>query len=200
MKASGAQGSTTPQGKHKHGDKKSKSLKRAGSPALSESSGNESSRKKMKKTAATAPGSRSGTPIPGAARKKKLGAGSTSDGEATAGEMSDGAGPKKKMRLVGSTKGTPSASRAGSPAPAGKSAVSNATLSPSNANRYNRCIAAAFVCGDRTLGDFGKNPRRRHQHRGANQALPVSCRRQARSDGQGRLDQACHAALRVWPG
>lgn len=82
----------------------------------------------MKKTAATAPGSRSGTPIPGAARKKKLGAGSTSDGEATAGEMSDGAGPRKKIKLVGSNKGTPSASRAGSPTPAGKFAVSLVTL------------------------------------------------------------------------
>ncbi|ATY66109.1 Transcription Factor Rap30 interaction [Cordyceps militaris] len=107
------------QGKHKPADKKSKSLKRAGSPALSESSGNESSRKKMKKTAVTAPGSRAGTPIPGAVRKKKLGAGSTSDGEATAGEMSDGAGPRKKIKLVASAKGTPSASRAGSPVPAG---------------------------------------------------------------------------------
>ncbi|OAA55993.1 Transcription Factor IIF, Rap30/Rap74, interaction [Cordyceps fumosorosea ARSEF 2679] len=121
-KASGAQGSTTPQEKQKHGDKKSKSLKRAGSPALSESSGNESSRKKMKKSVVTAPGSRAGTPIPGAARKKKLGAGSTSDGEATAGEMSDGAtGPRKKIKLVGSAKGTPSASRAGSPAARGPS-------------------------------------------------------------------------------
>ncbi|KAJ3493526.1 hypothetical protein NLG97_g4676 [Lecanicillium saksenae] len=120
-KASGSQGSSTPSGKHKHGDKKGKSLKRAGSPALSESSGNESSRKKIKKTATTAPGSRSGTPIPGVPRRSKIGAGSTSDGEATAGEMSDGAGPRKKIKLVGSTKGTPSASRAGSPTPAGAS-------------------------------------------------------------------------------
>ncbi|KAF1733972.1 Transcription initiation factor IIF subunit alpha [Beauveria bassiana] len=120
-KVSGAQGATTPQGKQKHGDKKNKSLKRAGSPALSESSGNESSRKKLKKTAATAPGSRSGTPVPGVVRKKKLGAGSASDGEATAGEMSDGAGPRKKMKLVSSANGTPSASRAGSPTPAGAS-------------------------------------------------------------------------------
>jgi hypothetical protein len=72
----------------------------------------------MKKTSATAPGSRSGTPGPNAPRKSKVGAGSTSDGEATAGEMSDSAGPRKKIKLVGSAKGTPSASRAGSPVPA----------------------------------------------------------------------------------
>lgn len=121
-KATGSQGST-PQGKK--GEKKSKSLKRAGSPALSESSGNESSRKKIKKTTSAATGSRAGTPIPGALRKGKMGAGSTSDGEATAGEMSDGAGPRKKIKLVGSTRGTPSASRAGSPAPAGKLAAAS---------------------------------------------------------------------------
>jgi transcription initiation factor TFIIF subunit alpha len=47
-----------------------------------------------------------------------MGAGSGSDGEATAGEMSDGAiSRKKKIKLVGSNRGTPSASRAGSPNP-----------------------------------------------------------------------------------
>ncbi len=56
--------------------------------------------------------------MPNAARKSKIGAGSTSDGEATAGEMSDSAGPRKKIKLVGSARGTPSASRAGSPVPA----------------------------------------------------------------------------------
>ncbi|KND91238.1 Transcription initiation factor IIF subunit alpha [Tolypocladium ophioglossoides CBS 100239] len=123
-KVAGSKGTTTPQGKQKQGDlvKKSKSLKRAGSPALSESSGNESSRKKMKKTVGTAPGSRAGTPLPqtNAARRPKIaGAGSGSDGEATAGEMSDGAGPRKKIKVVGSSgRGTPAASRAGSPNPA----------------------------------------------------------------------------------
>lgn len=45
------------------------------------------------------------------------GAGSTSDGEATAGEMSDGAGGKVKRRphLGTGAKGTPTGSRAGSP-------------------------------------------------------------------------------------
>jgi transcription initiation factor TFIIF subunit alpha len=109
---------------------KAKSLKRAGSP-VSESSGNESVRKKpkVKKTAAgssvagvanSARGSRAGTPVPAAIGKRKgnLGAGSGSDGEATAGEMSDGAGVrKKKIKLVASNRGTPSASRAGSPIP-----------------------------------------------------------------------------------
>lgn len=48
-----------------------------------------------------------------------MGAGSGSDGEATAGEMSDGAVSKrKKLKIVShSARGTPSASRAGSPNP-----------------------------------------------------------------------------------
>ncbi|KAH7022431.1 hypothetical protein EDB80DRAFT_8198 [Ilyonectria destructans] len=121
-KAKGSKGTSTPQGKNKSDPaKKGKSLKRQGSPALSESSGNESSRKKLKKTATPATGSRAGTPLPqGAAmRRSKMGAGSGSDGEATGGEMSDGAGPKKKkLKLVSSSaRGTPSASRAGSPIP-----------------------------------------------------------------------------------
>ncbi|ENH75255.1 Transcription initiation factor IIF subunit alpha [Fusarium oxysporum f. sp. cubense race 1] len=96
------------------------SLKRAGSPALSESSGNESSRKKLKKNVTSATGSRSGTPLlQGGAARRPTAAGSGSDGEATAGEMSDGAAPKrKKLKLVSSSaRGTPSASRAGSPNP-----------------------------------------------------------------------------------
>ncbi|KAF7560241.1 hypothetical protein G7046_g3909 [Stylonectria norvegica] len=122
-KGSSSKGTNTPQGKQKPGDplKKGKSLKRAGSPALSDSSGNESTRKKLKKTATPATGSRAGTPLPSiGGRLGKLGAGSGSDGEATGGEMSDGAGPrKKKIKLVSnSARGTPSASRAGSPAPA----------------------------------------------------------------------------------
>ncbi|GJN79286.1 transcription Factor IIF, Rap30/Rap74, interaction [Purpureocillium lilacinum] len=123
-KGGAPKGTLTPQGKQKHGDlvKKTKSLKRAGSPALSESSGNESSRKKMKKSSTTAPGSRAGTPLPQgtAVRRPKVGgAGSGSDGEATGGEMSDGAGPRKKIKVMGSSaKGTPAVSRAGSPNPA----------------------------------------------------------------------------------
>ena len=112
--------SSLPHGKQKPSEisKKGKSLKRAGSPALSESSGNESSRKKIKKTATPVTGSRSGSPLPQAAsRKTKGGAGSGSDGEATAGEMSDSAISRRKVKLVGSSKGTPSGSRAGSPVP-----------------------------------------------------------------------------------
>ncbi|CAF3513896.1 hypothetical protein SNK03_007093 [Fusarium graminearum] len=119
---SGSKGTNTPSGKKPESSKKGKSLKRAGSPALSESSGNESSRKKLKKNAASAAASRSGTPLPqGAAARRALGAGSGSDGEATAGEMSDGAMAKrKKLKLVShSARGTPSASRAGSPNPQG---------------------------------------------------------------------------------
>ncbi|KAL6915891.1 hypothetical protein ACHAPO_005347 [Fusarium lateritium] len=118
---SGSKGTNTPSGKKPESSKKGKSLKRAGSPALSESSGNESSRKKLKKNATSAAASRSGTPLPqGAAARRAMGAGSGSDGEATAGEMSDGAMGKRKLKLVShSARGTPSASRAGSPIPQG---------------------------------------------------------------------------------
>ncbi|KAH7327832.1 hypothetical protein B0I35DRAFT_415864 [Stachybotrys elegans] len=120
-KSKGSGAPSGSQGKQKSGEpqKKSNALKRAGSPALSESSGNESSRKKIKKSA-TASGSRSGTPLPqqAAARRSKLGAGSGSDGEGTAGEMSDGAVARKKIKAVGSAgKGSPVVSRAGSPNP-----------------------------------------------------------------------------------
>ena len=147
-----SKGTNTPSGRPKHSDplKKAKSLKRPGSPNLSESSGNESSRKKHKKkhapsqplgTSTPTPGSRPMSPAPSspqtAPRKTsnvlkltvapaKLteiasappnpspGSGNAmSDGEATGGEMSDGSRPRKlKFRV-----GTPSGSRAGSPAP-----------------------------------------------------------------------------------
>jgi transcription initiation factor TFIIF subunit alpha len=57
----------TPSGRPKHTDalKKNKNgLKRSGSPNLSESSGNESSRKKQKKNASSRP-SGTNTPVPG---------------------------------------------------------------------------------------------------------------------------------------
>ena len=123
MNASGAstKGNTTPSGGKKGLDplKKSKTLKRPGSPNLSDSSGNESSRKKKVKTAKNSSlgPSRSTTPLPG-----RLRAGATSDGEGTAGEGSD-AGQKKKIKIktggTGAT-GTPAGSRAGSPVPSGK--------------------------------------------------------------------------------
>ncbi|OAA68426.1 transcription initiation factor iif subunit [Niveomyces insectorum RCEF 264] len=123
---------TTPSGKQKATDalKKSKSLKRPGSPNLSESSETESSRKKMKKhaTGSVRP-SRSTTPLPGQPKTKGPKGGALSDGEATGGEMSDGpAGGKRRIKIVGSgAKGTPSGSRATSPAPA---ASSQGQLSP----------------------------------------------------------------------
>ncbi|KAG0650568.1 Transcription initiation factor IIF subunit alpha [Hyphodiscus hymeniophilus] len=150
-----SKGTNTPSGRPKHSDplKKHKNLKRSGSPGLSESSGNESSRKKLKKrhassqptgTSTPIPGSRPMSPVPSASqplpdtgnRKRsivKLTVASSklseissappnpspvqgnamSDGEATAGEMSDANRPKKiKIKF-----GTPSGSRAGSPAP-----------------------------------------------------------------------------------
>ncbi|KAH6716010.1 putative transcription initiation factor IIF subunit alpha [Leptodontidium sp. MPI-SDFR-AT-0119] len=62
-----SKGTNTPSGRPKHSDplKKVKSLKRPGSPNLSESSGNESSRKKPKKKHQSSRASGSSTPIPG---------------------------------------------------------------------------------------------------------------------------------------
>lgn len=148
---SSTKGSTTPSHRPKHIDptKRSSSsnhLKRPGSPNLSESSGNESSRKKHKKkhvhsstsaqvtgTSTPRAGSRPMSPAPGQAGKAGAKVGATrmmdvgqgmSEGEATAGEMSDGAGgvkPKKlKLRLGGSGNASPAASRAASPAMASR--------------------------------------------------------------------------------
>ncbi|KAI1498179.1 hypothetical protein F5X99DRAFT_339913 [Biscogniauxia marginata] len=117
--AASSKGGNTPQGKKASAEaaKKGKSLKRPGSPMVSDSSGTESTRKKKKKTGpnSSIPGSRGGTPLP---QRGRPGAGSTSDGEATAGEMSDGAGGKKKHRgpQGAGARGTPVGSRAGSPA------------------------------------------------------------------------------------
>lgn len=117
---SSSKGPGTPQGKKTAADgaKKGKSLKRPGSPLGSDSSGAESTRNKKKKKLGptnSVTGSRSATPLPGG--QSMRGAGSTSDGEATAGEMSDGAGGKVKRRphLGTGAKGTPTGSRAGSP-------------------------------------------------------------------------------------
>ncbi|KAK6852537.1 transcription initiation factor TFIIF subunit alpha [Apiospora arundinis] len=107
--------------------KKGKSLKRAGSPGVSDSSGTESTRKKKAKTgpsSSSLTGSRSSTPLM-VGNPSHL-TGSTSDGEATGGDMSDGAGGIKKKKKAGNSsqlsigthpKGTPTGSRAGSPNP-----------------------------------------------------------------------------------
>lgn len=125
-----SKGTNTPQGKKAAAEaaKKGKSLKRAGSPMVSDSSGTESTRKKKK----TTHGSRATSPLP-SGRRGKPGAGSTSDGEGTAGEMSDGAGGKKKRLGVpgqGSRKGTPAGSRAASPAPPQGAANRGASAAP----------------------------------------------------------------------
>ncbi|KAH8889641.1 Rap30/74 interaction domain-containing protein [Thozetella sp. PMI_491] len=125
MPASGAstKGTTTPSGGKKASDslKKSKNLKRPGSPNLSDSSGNESSRKKKVKTAKNSSlvPSRSTTPLPG-----RLKAGATSDGEVTAGEGSDAGQKKKSIKLKTGQTGTPVGSRAGSPVPSGSKPIS----------------------------------------------------------------------------
>ncbi|KLU85980.1 hypothetical protein MAPG_04999 [Magnaporthiopsis poae ATCC 64411] len=129
-KKAAAKGSASASGKSKADTAKgSKSLKRPGSPNLSESSGNESSRKKAKKTVTSSvQPSRSGTPLPQRTKVKPPG-GATSDGE---GEMSDG-GLKKKRSKLGGT-GTPGGSRAGSPVPTqGPVASSSAGVSPKKA-------------------------------------------------------------------
>lgn len=85
-----------------------------------ESSGNESSRKRVKKQATgSVRGSRASTPMSSSQRIKT---GAMSDGEATGGEMSDAGYAKKKVPRVtmvsgSQSKGTPASSRAGSPAP-----------------------------------------------------------------------------------
>lgn len=155
-----SKGTNTPSGRPKHTDplKKAKSLKRPGSPNLSESSGNESSRKKHKKkhhssasgSSTPIPGSRPMSPAPsqsagGQSPQRKnsvviklsvdpnkvseiqsalpnpspVRGGAASDGEATGGEMSDGGKQKKKKLMISFNKGSPTGSRAGSPAPAG---------------------------------------------------------------------------------
>ncbi|KAK0665911.1 putative transcription initiation factor IIF subunit alpha [Cercophora samala] len=114
---SNTKGNTTPS-KSALANKKGK-LKRAGSPEMSESSDIETARKKMKTGKGSSVPSRMGTPIPG---RPKVMAGATSDGEATAGEGSDGGAMlKKKFKMKAQRPGgTPSGSRAGSPAPAGQ--------------------------------------------------------------------------------
>ncbi|KAJ9129823.1 Transcription initiation factor iif subunit [Pleurostoma richardsiae] len=125
----GSKGTNTPSSKQKglEAAQKGKLLKRPGSPNLSESSEAESSRKKAKKHGiGSSRPSRSTTPMPGQQRSK-TGAGAASDGEATGGEMSDGGRIKKKIKLVGTgARGTPTGSRAGSPAP------TQGQLSPTN--------------------------------------------------------------------
>lgn len=142
-----SKGNNTPSGRPKHTDplKKAKNLKRAGSANLSESSGNESTRKKQKKKHQSSV-SGSSTPIPGSqpmssapsqqpgtaqtSRKDSVlnsksnrspaqaQGGAASDGEATGGEGSDGGKKAQKMKL---SLGSHAGSRAGSPATAGVS-------------------------------------------------------------------------------
>jgi transcription initiation factor TFIIF subunit alpha len=149
-----SKGNNTPQGKKAAAEaaKKGKSLKRPGSPMVSDSSGNESTRKKKKKTGpspSSIAGSRSSTPMPGG--KPRTGAGVTSDGEATGGEMSDGVGGKRKKKdrmKVGTgtrARGTPTGSRAGSPAPATSGSVSPAKGGPSTPRSPSEPITAQEI-------------------------------------------------------
>lgn len=115
--------------------KKVNSLKRPGSPNLSEleSSGNESSRKRVKKNVTgSVQNSRASTPVQGSQWSKKAG-GAASDGEATGAETD--AGRKKftkKIKLVSGShgKGTPTGSRVGSPVPGASQFPSGKTTFP----------------------------------------------------------------------
>lgn len=118
---------------------------------MSESSGNESSRKKPRKQAALASGrgSRATTPLPGAGpsqpQRPRMAAGFTSDGDGTAGEMSDGPSLKKKIKIVGAAAGakeSPAGSRAGSPVPSA-GAPAAAQLAPGQ--RESRIIRLCCI-------------------------------------------------------
>ncbi|KUJ14160.1 uncharacterized protein LY89DRAFT_720527 [Mollisia scopiformis] len=157
-----SKGTNTPSGRPKHTDPlKKKNLKRPGSPNRSESSGNESSRKKIKKkhssqpiSATSAPGSRQISPAPsgsGSVRKSsivKLSVNSSKLSDIQSAPpnpspttaMSDGEatggemsdGGTKKTKIKLRIGGTsPTGSRAGSPAP-GRSAGGSRAGSPAN--------------------------------------------------------------------
>ncbi|KAJ4300426.1 transcription factor IIF subunit tfg1 [Collariella sp. IMI 366227] len=146
--ASGAnsKGNTTPSGRQRTVDlnKKGK-LKRLGSPNMSESSDNEAARKKLKTGLGSVAQSRGTTPLPG--RPKPVGA-AMSDGEATAGEGSDaGVKLKKKLKVKGVRPGgTPSGSRAGSPAPGGK--PKSDTVTPSGSPPPGQPAAGRIQASD----------------------------------------------------
>ncbi|KAL2761124.1 hypothetical protein ACRALDRAFT_2024979 [Sodiomyces alcalophilus JCM 7366] len=163
----GAKGSLTPSGKHKQTEalKKGKSLKRPGSPDLSESSETEPSRKKKQKkaTGTSVQPSRSGTPLPPgvAGQKPRPGLASTSDGEATGGEMSDGQQQRKKQKKIklvsGGARATPTGSRAGSPSAAsppvsGSRAGSPASAGPIEASELIQALPA--LPGGITAGEL----------------------------------------------
>ncbi|KAF2405275.1 hypothetical protein EJ06DRAFT_545813 [Trichodelitschia bisporula] len=117
MAGSSSKGTNTPNGgKPNAAGKSTTSLKRPGSPNLSEASGNESSRKKAKKQHESAdkpPTSLKDLQARQLAQKHaRKGAGSGSDTDATAG----GKKPGLKIKPGGSKAGTPNGSRAGSPA------------------------------------------------------------------------------------
>jgi transcription initiation factor TFIIF subunit alpha len=135
--ASGAStmGSNTPSGrKEKHADPQRKttstSLKRPGSPNLSEASGNESSRKKIKNKHVSAGSAtatpRAGSPMPEGGLNKSRQTSFNGPLRGAAGSGSDTEGTnsgrtKLKLKMSGSPNGTPRGSRAGSPAaPSGK--------------------------------------------------------------------------------
>ncbi|KAH8601595.1 hypothetical protein B0O99DRAFT_606985 [Bisporella sp. PMI_857] len=165
-----SKGTNTPSGRVKHVDplRKSKNLKRSGSPTVSESSGNESTRKKKKIKHSSQP---TGSNTPREITSTILNpnpphGGSMSDGEATGGEMSDGGKRAKKIKIrLGGASTT--SSRAGSPAPgragsigaegsrAGSPAIPNNTVRKTGPLQVQEIIDAL---GDEgvTLSDFIK--------------------------------------------
>lgn len=161
--------------------------------------------------------SRSGTPLPAGApgQKPKLGMGSTSDGEATGGEMSDGARQKKKkLKLLGTgPRGTPTGSRAGSPVPGGGGKLvqnitprdhpltrvsSRLTYQPQRPRRISRSIDADRGRGAAAYAATARRPR--HQARRAAQGIQRQGRRRTRTDVQGQLHRHGQSEHHLWSG
>jgi transcription initiation factor TFIIF subunit alpha len=158
--ASGAstKGSNTPSGrKEKHSEPLRKmastSLKRPGSPNLSEASGNESSRKKIKNRHGTA-GSGTGTPKAGSPMPESAGLNKSRQssfngplrGAAASGSDTEGTNSgrtKLKFTMRGSPNGTPRGSRAASPAvPSTKGSRAGspgAAATPPPTGNFRRC-------------------------------------------------------------
>lgn len=186
-----SKGTNTPSGRPKHTDPlKKKNLKRPGSPNLSESSGNESSRKKMKKkhpsqpsAITSAPGSRQISPAPSASgngRKSsivKLSVNSSklSDIQSAppnpspTSAMSDGEATGGEMSDGGTRKpkiklriggASPTGSRAGSPAP-GRSTGGSRAGSPAHQPQSMKSISNAFRIFSRTYSSSIEELKRR---------------------------------------
>jgi hypothetical protein len=129
-----------------------------------------------------------------------MGAGSGSDGEATAGEMSDGAVAKrKKLKLVShSARGTPSASRAGSPNPQGGKSLDCQLSNEKHLTFYfSHFSRISWGVNRRTIRDSGQDSERGYCHRRTHQSLQPSLGRSTGPDAQERMDSVGQETLRL---